>query len=161
MATIEKTELPGVGVRYDIWTTDGQRVGVVHHRSGRRELYICEASDPDAVSSSLNLSDDEAHTLVEMLGVFSVVEGLARAQQTIEGLAIDWLKIPEGSRYASHSIGDARIRTKTGVSVVAVLRDDRPVPSPAPDFVLEVHDTLVVVGTPAGIAAVMEDLAPA
>lgn len=160
MATIEQTDLPGVGVRYDLWTSEGQRVGVVHHRTGRRELYVCAAEDPDAVTASLNLSDDEAHTLVEMMGVSPVVEGLARAQQAIEGLAIDWVRVPAGSRYAEREMGEARIRTRTGVSVVAVIRGDTPIPSPGPEFLLEAEDTLVVVGTPEGIERVIEDLNP-
>ncbi len=160
MSRIEETDLPGVGIRYDIWTTEGQRVGVIHHRGGRRELYVCEPADPDEVASTLHLSEDEAHTLVEILGVSPVVTGLARLQQSVEGLAIDWLKILPGSSYAGGTIGDARIRTRTGVSVVAVLRDEVPIPSPGPEFGLEVDDTLVVVGTPEGIAAVVDDLAP-
>lgn len=160
MATIEQTDLPGVGVRYDLWTAEGQRVGVVHHRSGRRELYVSATDDPDTVTASLNLSDDEAHTLVEMMGVSPVVEGLASAQQAIEGLAIDWLRLPAGSRYADHQMGEARIRTRTGVSVVAIIRDDTPIPSPGPEFLLKADDTLVVVGTPDGITRVSEDLKP-
>lgn len=161
MATIEETELPGVGVRYDLWTAEGQRVGVVHHRGGRRELFVCEPSDPDAVSSTLHLSEDEAHALVDALGASPVVTGLGKLQQSVEGLAIDWLKILPGSTYAGGTIGDRRIRTRTGVSVVAVLRGETPIPSPGPDFRLEPDDTLVVVGTPEGIATVTADLAPA
>jgi TrkA domain protein len=161
MASIEQTELPGVGVRYDVWTSSGQRVGVVHHRSGRRELYVGDAEDPDAVSTSLDLSEDEAHTLGEALGVSPVAEGLANLQQSIEGLAIDWLRIPDGSPYAAHTIGDAQIRTRTGVSVVAVLRGDSTIPSPSPEFEIATDDILVVVGTSEGIAAVVEALTPA
>jgi TrkA domain protein len=161
MASIEQTELPGVGIRYDVWTSTGQRVGVVHHRSGRRELYVCEPDDPDAVATSLDLSDDEAYTLGEALGVSPVAEGIAKLQQSIEGLAIDWLKIPDESPYADHTIGDAQIRTRTGVSVVAVLRGEQTIPSPPPHFGIQTDDVLVVVGTPEGIAAVGEALSPA
>jgi len=160
MASIEQTELPGVGVRYDVWTSTGQRVGVVHHRSGRRELYVCDAGDPDAVSAAIDLTGDEAHSLGEILGVAPVTESLDRLQQSIEGLAIDWLKIPEGSDYAGHTIGDAQIRTRTGVSVVAVLRGDTTIPSPQPGFPLQADDILVVVGTTEGISSVVEALTP-
>ena len=158
MARIEETKLPGVGVRYEFETEDGRRVGVIHHRTGRRELFVCPASDPDTTSMVLNLSEGEAHELVDVLGGSQVVESLAHVQQHIEGLAIDWLAVENGSAYAGRSIGDARIRTRTGVSVVAVVRDEDPFPAPGPEFRIEGDDTLVVVGTPDGIEKVTEIL---
>jgi TrkA domain protein len=159
MGKIEETQLPGMGIRYDFRTAEGERVGVVHHRSGRRELFVCRAEDPDAVDVSVDLSEDEARDLAEMMGVAPVVERLARLQQMVEGLAIDWLDVAPGTPYANATIGDARIRTRTGVSVVAVLRGTDPVPAPGPEFGLQPGDTLVVVGTPEGIASTQHILA--
>lgn len=158
MTKIEETQLPGVGVRYEFLTEDGERVGVVHHRGGRREMFVCRAERPDEVAMSVDLTDDEAHTLGEMMGVATVVEKLNNLQQSIEGLAIDWLTVDPGTPYAGRTIGDARIRTRTGVSVVAVIRDTNPFPAPGPDFHVEAGDTLVVVGTTKGIEAVTDIL---
>lgn len=158
MVKIEETQLPGVGVRYEFVTEDGERVGVVHHRGGRREVFVCTADEPDSVAMTLDLSDDEAHTLGEMMGVATVVEKLVGLQQSVEGLAIDWLSVDAGTPYAGRTIGDARIRTRTGVSVVAVIRGTTPFPAPGPEFHVEADDTLVVVGTPKGIEAVTEIL---
>lgn len=158
MPKIEETPLPGVGMRHDFTAEDGSRIGVVHHRTGRRELFFCSAEDPDAVTHSLNLSDDDSHALSEALGGSSVIENLSSLQQQVEGLAIDWLRVDEGTPYAGKSIGDARIRTRTGVSVVAVIRGDQAHPAPGPEFHVEAHDTLVVVGTSEGIKSVTEIL---
>jgi len=155
---IEETALPGVGIRHEFTSEDGHRMGVIHHRTGRRELFICEPDDPDSVTQSLNLSDDDSHALSEALGASSVVESLSGLQQQIEGLAIDWLSVAERTPYAGKTIGDARIRTRTGVSVVAVIRGDEAFPAPGPEFHIEADDTLVVVGTPKGIKAVTEIL---
>jgi len=159
MAKIEETQLPGVGVRYEFLTSEGERVGVVHHRGGRREIFVCRAEEPDSVAVSLDMSEDEAHTFGEMMGVATVVEKLAGLQQSVEGLAIDWLPVGELSPYAGRTIGDARIRTRTGVSVVAVIRGETPFPAPGPEFHVEAGDTLVVVGTPKGIVLVTDILA--
>ena len=145
-------------MRHDFTAEDGSRIGVVHHRTGRRELFFCSAEDPDAVTHSLNLSDDDSHALSEALGGSSVIENLSSLQQQVEGLAIDWLRVDEGTPYAGKSIGDARIRTRTGVSVVAVIRGDQAHPAPGPEFHVEAHDTLVVVGTSEGIKSVTEIL---
>ena len=158
MARIEETSLPGVGLRLDFIADDGNRIGVVHHRSGRRELFVCTADDPDAAIFSITLSDEDSHALAETLGGSKLIENLSVLQQQIEGLAIDWLAVDSGSPYAGKTIGDARIRTRTGVSAVAVIRKDSPHPAPGPDFTLESGDTLVVVGTPAGIKSVAQIL---
>ncbi len=158
MARIEETPLPGLGIRYDFVTEEGQRVGVIHHRTGRRELFICPPDDPDTTSLTLNLTDDDSHALSDALGGSRIIESLTQLQQQIEGLAIDWLTVEEGTAYADKTIGEARIRTRTGVSVVAVIRNENASPAPGPDFHLDAGDVLVVVGTPEGIENVREIL---
>lgn len=158
MPRINETSLPGVGLRLDFTAEDGNRIGVVHHRTGRRELFVCSADDPDAAVVSLNLSDEDSHALSEALGGSTVIANLMDLQQRIEGLAIDWLSVEPGTPYAGKTIGDARIRTRTGVSVVAVIRGDEAHPAPSPDFHVEASDILVVVGTPEGIKEVDEIL---
>lgn len=158
MPKIEETSLPGVGLRLDFTAEDGSRIGVVHHRTGRRDLFVCTAEDPDVAVVSLNLSDEDSHALSEALGGSTVIENLMDLQQRIEGLAIDWLTVDEGTPYAGKTIGDARIRTRTGVSVVAVIRGDQGHPAPGPAFRVEAADTLVVVGTTEGIKTVNEIL---
>lgn len=145
-------------MRHEFTAEDGSRVGVIHHKSGRRELFVCPPGDPDSVALSLNLSDEESHALSEALGGSTVVANLMDLQQRVEGLALDWLKVEEGTPYAGRTVGDARIRTRTGVSVVAVIREERAHPAPGPEFHIEAGDTLVVVGTSDGIRAVEEIL---
>jgi TrkA domain protein len=152
MAEIEETKLPGLGIRYVFRTARGNRLGVVHHRTGRRELLIYDPEDPDTCRAVVALDEDDSRTLAELLGGSRVAEQLEHLQQ-VEGLAIDWLPIPSNSPFAGGTIGDTQARTRTGVSIVAVLRGDQAFPAPGPDHPLEGGDTLLVVGTPRGIEA--------
>ncbi|MDQ4058124.1 MAG: cation:proton antiporter regulatory subunit [Actinomycetota bacterium] len=156
MGEIRQVKLPGVGVRYEFETEDGKLVEVLSHRTGRREIYIASPDDPDEFKRVLGLSQTEARTMAELLGASRVAEQLAELQQRIEGLVIDWLPVRAGSAYAGRTIGDARIRTRTGVSVVAVVRGDEAVPAPGPQTGIEAGDYLVVVGTARGIEQVVE-----
>jgi TrkA domain protein len=98
----------------------------------------------------------ESRIVGDLLGGVQLVENLVEMQQSVEGLVIDWLPLPAGSPFAGRSIGDAAVRSRTGVSIVAVIRDETAFPAPGPDFGLEADDTLVVVGTAGGIEAVGE-----
>ncbi len=156
MTEMKEIELPGVGVRYEFVTDEGQRVGVVAHRSGRREVYLADPVDPDSFKRVLALSEDDARSFAEMLGASRVAQELAELQQKIAGLAIDWLPVREDSPYARRTIGAGRVRTRTGVSIVAILRGDQAIPAPGPDVEVRPGDYLVVVGTPRGIEQVVE-----
>lgn len=150
MADVSETRLPGLGIRYDFVTGRGNRLGVLHHRTGRRELLIYDPKDPDACREVVALNEDDSRTLAELLGGSRVAEQLDHLQQ-VEGLAIDWLTLSEKTPYATATIGDTQARSRTGVSVVAVLRGEEAFPAPGPEFALNPGDTLLVVGTPRGI----------
>ena len=150
---IQETPLPGVGLRHDFTTGAGRQIGVVTHLTGRRDLLVYDRDDPDACQEVIRLTDEESDALAELLGATRIVGRLGQLQQQVEGLAIDWLPIHPGSPYAHRTIGDTRARTRTGVSIVAVLRDRTAIAAPGPEFQLEPRDTAVVVGTPAGVQA--------
>ena len=152
---IRETTLPGVGLRHDFTTSSGRQLGVISHRTGRRDLIVYNRRDPDAAQEVVRLTAEESDALGELLGGsrISISERLAALQQQIEGLAIDWLPILAGSPYAGGTIADTQARTRTGVSIVAVLHDTTATPAPTPDFRFQVGDTPVVVGTTAGIKA--------
>lgn len=156
MSDIREVKLPGVGVRYEFETAAQRRIGVISHRTGLREIYVSRRHDPDESERVLELSPDDARTLAELLGATRVAQQLAELQQRIEGLVIDWLPVREDSPYAGRTIGDARIRTRTGVSVVAIVRGEDAVPAPGPEERLDSGDYLVVVGTARGVEDVVE-----
>ena len=156
MPEVTETQLPGVGVRHDFTTAGGERVGVLSHRGGRRELVIYRRNDPDACLAALHLSPEDTRTLAELLGATQVSEVLAAVQHRLEGVAIDWVKIPDGSPFAGSTIRRGEFRTRTGVSIVAVIRVDSTIPAPGPDFAFEPGDVAVAVGTPDGLSQLRE-----
>lgn len=151
MSVVREIRLPGVGVRFEFETGQGVQMAVIHHRTGDRELIVYDLEDPDAGRDLVRLGTEDSHTLAELLGGSQVAKDLAELQQDVRGLAVDRLPVSPGSPYAGRTIGDTETRTRTGVSIVAVLRGDEAVPAPGPEFGIEGGDVLVVVGTPRGI----------
>lgn len=158
MAEIREVKLPGVGIRYEFETQDGRTVGIVTHRTGRREIYLASEDDKDRFDLMLALAPPDARVVAELLGASRVAEELADLQQRIEGLVIDWLPLRDDSPFANRPMGDARIRTRTGVSVVAIVRKEEALPVPGPDITLQPGDYLVVVGTHRGIEQLVQIL---
>jgi TrkA domain protein len=161
MTEVRETHLPGVGVKHDFTTDDGRDIGVLVHRDGRRDIVVYDADDPDSCSMRMSMSAPDTRTLAELLGTSQVNTAVQAVQQEIEGLAIEWLTIEPTSPSAGRTIGDGEFRTRTGVSVVAVIRDDAPSPAPGPEFGLHAHDVIVCVGTIEGLDKVRELIAPA
>lgn len=153
MPDVTEVPLPGIGVRHEFQTEHGVPLGVLTHRGGRRELLVYDATDPDTCRAAVRLSSDDSRTLAELLGATSVSE---RAVGTahIEGLAIDWLPVAEEKvGRDGTAIADLAIRTRTGVSIIAIIRDDTPIPAPDPTVLLCPGDMAVVTGTAAGMDA--------
>ena len=157
VTVVRETHLPGVGVKHDFTTEDGRDVAVLVHRDGRRDIVVYDSVDPDRSAMQVTMSSGDTRTLAELLGTSQVNTAVQAVQQEIEGLTIEWLTIGADSPAADHTIGDGAFRTRTGVSVVAVIRDVTPFPAPEPTFTLLADDVVVCVGTIDGLAR-MRDL---
>jgi TrkA domain protein len=151
VSDVQETQLPGVGVRHDFVTKRGERVGMISHRSGHRELLIYDSDDPDACRETLRLEEDDVRTLADMLGGSEVTEGLEKLRQEVEGLTIDWVPVRNTSRCEGRTLRDVGLRADMGASIVAVLREGQTVASPPLDFALQDGDVAVVIGTADGV----------
>lgn len=144
---IFESKLPGVGVRYDFATEVGDKVGVVVRRDGKRDVVLYDADDPDAARGTLELSEPDAAALAELLGGTNITVRLDALRHEVEGLAIEWVTMPETGGLTNKTIADGKIRTATSASVVAVIRGDHAVPGPGPAFEFIAGDTVLIMGT--------------
>lgn len=152
---VEVTPLPGIGVRQDFSIRSGRRIGVISYRDGKFELILSKQDDPDATAASIPLSPDEAGTLAGLLGAPQLVTQLAKQHRDITGITTRQLPV---TAFAGRTLGDTALRTRTGASIVAVLRVGDAHPSPGPEFLFENGDLAVVVGTAAGLDAAADIL---
>lgn len=153
---IRETRLPGVGLRYEFNNSDGDRIGVIAQRGGEFEVFVYAGADPDRGSRVFRLTSREAEALAQILGAPRMVEGYADLTKEIPGLHSGQIPVSIGSPYVGRPLGETRARTRTGASIVAVVRGEQVLASPGPEEVLSPHDVLVVIGTDDGIAAVRQ-----
>lgn len=154
-AHASSTRLPGIGTRYDLVTDAGKHVSLVAHTDGRRMLGFHDPEDDDRCADSATLSPAEAATLAHLLTPAPV----APDDDLEIDLVTEQLVIGPRSPYGGRTLGDTQARTRTGASIVAVLRRTGAVPSPTPDFRFATGDVLVVVGTREGVDAVADLIA--
>ncbi len=143
---IYETPLPGIGVRYEFTSELGDHVGVVVRRDGRRDVALYDRQDPDSCRGTMELTDSDASKLAELLGGTTITARLDSLRHQVEGLAIEWVTMPDSGGLTGQTIGDGHIRTATSASVVAVIRNDSGIPGPGPEFRLEAGDTVLVMG---------------
>jgi TrkA domain protein len=144
---LRETRLPGVGTKFAFKTDHGARVAVIQHVDGTRELYVFRRAGDDEPTAVLQLEDDEARQLGAVLGGAyerpKIVEDLEMA---LGELAIEWVPVPPGSPAIGHTLADCGFRARTGITIIAILREPEPVTGAQPTDVIQEGDTLVTVG---------------
>ena len=148
---VVETLLPGVGVRYELRTRDGNLLGLVLQREGAVEVAVYDRRDPDRARGVLRLEPEEAETVAELLGAPRMTQRFADLSREVPGLRSARMTVAAGGPFDGRSLGDTRARTVSGCSVVALVRGEHVVTSPTPDQPLRGGDVLVVIGGESGL----------
>jgi TrkA domain protein len=139
-------DLPGIGTKYEIEGKKG-KIAVVFLESGGLQLYIHESGCESPCCIEL--------TVEEARRVGSVLTGsvFEREEEGVEvsfpaladlKIAVHTYIIPK--KISGKTIGELKIRSTTGATIIAISKKDRNIISPSPDTLLEEGDTVVVIG---------------
>jgi TrkA domain protein len=144
--SVHEEELPGIGRKFELVVGKGERIDVVIHHSGRRDLYVFErnAEDPSTV---LKFTDDQARRLGAVLsGAYFKPAVVEEIEALIGEFALDWITLTEESPATGRSLAKLQVRKRTQMSVIAIVRTGATITAPDPDEVLRAGDRLVAVG---------------
>lgn len=144
--SINEQDLPGIGRRYEIIASRGQRVVLIIHHSGRRDLYVMDRhrEDPACV---VELTDDQARRIGAILGgAFFKPAVVEEIERIVGEFVVDWVTLSEDAPAVGRSIADLQVRRQSGMSVIAIVRGKKAITGPDPSEVLMAGDRLVVVG---------------
>jgi TrkA domain protein len=155
MATVSEAYLPGVGRKFQIETLRGERLVIVIHDDGVREIYHFSRKNLDRAESVITLTDGEARQMAGIVGGLTYVpKALPTSEIVLDDLVLDWFTIEPGAAAIGRSIRDLQARTVTGASIVSLIEADRSTrTNPEADTILNEGATLILAGDRQTIAA--------
>jgi TrkA domain protein len=143
---IREHDLPGIGKKFALTTNEDERMTVIIHNTGAREIYLFREGESYPFHA-VRLEDAEARKMGAILSGAYIQPPLAESMDLVlEQLSIEWLKVAPESPLAGKTLEEAAIRQQTGASVLAILRGGKAHPNPQPNEPILVGDTLMVIG---------------
>jgi len=148
MSTISEVFLPGVGRKFQVETMAGDRLVIVIHDDGTRELYHFARGNMERPASVLRLSDGEARQIAGIIGGLNYVpRNLPMAEVILGDLVLEWFTLEPGAASVGKTIRDLQPRTRTGASIVSIIEADQTKrTNPEADTVLNEGATLILAG---------------
>lgn len=144
-----ETQLPGVGVRYSFTTAQGGRIAIVQHEEGRSELYYFAGPDREEPTVVIRLEPHEARQAGSIMsGAYERPRIVEELEIAFGELVIEWIHVPDDSPLVGRTIAESAVRKRTGITVIAILREPHPVAAAQPEDEIRKGDTLVTVGRP-------------
>jgi len=152
----KETNLPTIGKKFSAKLKEGREIVLVIHETGKRELYLLKN---DEVETVFTLDEDEAKELgILLIGALYQPVKLEKMELIMKGIIMEWIKVPKNSKVINKTIKELEIRKKTGVSIIAIERNNNIIPNPEPDEFIKENDTLIIIGSRNQIQKFMEFL---
>jgi TrkA domain protein len=147
MSEIKESDLPGIGKKFTLELDSGDKLVVVIHSSGEREVFKF-IHDNDEPTSVTKLNDEEARQIGAILaGTYfqPVIED--EQKLAMKNVTMEWIKIVPDSMLANKEIEELNIRKRTGVSITTIIRGEHVIPNPRSHEIIKPHDTIIIVGS--------------
>jgi len=145
---LREVDLPGIGRKFEAVTRRGDKVVLIVHDDGRREVHHYDDDDFDESISSVTFTDEEARQMAGILGgLVYKPKDLEKIELELDDLVIEWVKINEDSIAVNRTIADLDIRNRYDISIIALLKADKSKTlNPGADTLIEKGDTIVFSG---------------
>jgi TrkA domain protein len=156
---VKEIELPGIGRKFEVEIANGDKVVVIVHDDGRREIYHFDKKDYEESLSSVTLSDTESRQFAAIIGgIIYRPKAIETIEMAFDELMIEWYRIEPDAFAVSKTIGELDIRQKYEVSVIAIVKGNEKVLNPGPETMIESGDMIVISGERHGVKKVINEM---
>lgn len=160
MSIIRESDLPGIGKKYQIEARSGDKLVIVIHDDGRREIYHFDDDNPDESISMVTLDDEEARQIAAIIGGMNYKpKALETIEISLEELVIEWCRIEPHFTCVNKTISELQVRQRTGATILAIVGKNQQKINPGPDDKLTADITVVMAGERKQIRQLKELLA--
>ncbi|MBU8917013.1 cation:proton antiporter regulatory subunit [Bacillus sp. FJAT-29953] len=146
---VREIELPGIGKKFEVITKNKDKIVVIIHDDGRRDLYYFDQDDYEEAIASTSFDDAEARQIAAIIGGMTYApKALETIEMAFDELVIEWFKVQDGSEAADQTIGQLNIRQSYEVNIVAIIKqkNHKEIHTPGPETILEEGDTVIISG---------------
>ncbi|KIL45826.1 cation:proton antiporter regulatory subunit [Jeotgalibacillus soli] len=157
---IKESELPGIGRKFEIINANEDKVVIIIHENGRREIYHFDDDDYEESISGVSFNDNESRQIAAILGgMVYKPTALESVEIAFDDLIIEWHKIEDGTAVVDRLIGEIDIRNNYSINVIAIIKKDKKkLLSPGPDSKIEAGDVMVISGERKDIKRIITEL---
>ncbi|MFF2448263.1 cation:proton antiporter regulatory subunit [Neobacillus sp. NPDC058068] len=157
---IREIELPGIGKKYEIITKSKDKIVVIIHDDGRRDIYYFDQEDYEEAISSTTFDDTEARQIAAIIGGMTYApKALETIEMAFDDLVIEWSKVEPGALAVNQTIGNLNIRQSYDVNIVALIkRNQKKIHTPGPETLLEIGDTVIVSGQRNQVKTIVKEI---
>lgn len=144
---VKETTLPGVGKKYVMALRQGGNLALIIKPDGDRQMYHFR-EDEDRPCDVVKVDEEESQQLANLLGrpMLSAPD-LDKLELALGDIEIEWVTLSETSPMVGKTLGDIPLRSKTGASIIAIMRGEQALPNPDINTVFEAGDTVLIIGT--------------
>ncbi|MCS7297817.1 MAG: cation:proton antiporter regulatory subunit [Bacteroidia bacterium] len=153
---LSEAHLPGLGRKYTLSLKQGGQLVLLIHNTGLREIFWIEPEE-DEPSIGIKLTEEEGREVAFILGgVRYQPLPTDKVSLLLHEVVMEWLPVEAQSKMDGRTLAELELRRRTGVSIIAILRESRTIPSPDPyKERIRAGDTLVAVGTRSQIETIL------
>jgi TrkA domain protein len=146
---IREIELPGIGKKFEVITKSKDKIVIIIHDDGRRDLYYFDQDDYEESIASTTFDDTEARQIAAIIGGMTYApKALETIEMAFDDLVIEWFNVETKAVAVNQTIGQLDIRQSYEVNIIAIIkrRNHKKIHTPGPETLLEEGDTVIVSG---------------
>lgn len=156
---VRESELPGIGQKVEMITRNRDKISIIIHHDGRRELYYFDENDHEECVTSVQFDDAEARQMSAILGGMAYKpKALEQVESALDDLIIEWCKAEAGAPAIHQTIGDLNVGQEYHVTVIAIVKKNQDKQlNPSSETVIDEGDTLVISGEVTGLKRLIRE----